>query len=117
MKQSSKEANKRAESFKESHKKKILKALIDSELTAQEIAYITGLDKHAVSRRTGELERESKIYTIQELPVCVYKLTTKEMKLLSMAQYERKRFERWQKQALKMGKFVNKELINIIQAL
>ena len=62
MKETSLEANRKAELFKTSHKRKIL-AVMDGKMNTKQIAEASGLDYHAVARRVSELERENKIAT------------------------------------------------------
>ena len=62
MKLTSLEANKKAEIFKLSHKRKIL-AVLDGKMNTKQIADKSGLDYHAVARRVSELERDNKIVT------------------------------------------------------
>ena len=62
MKQTSLTANRNAtkSGLKDSHKKKILKAL-KGKMTGKQIAIKSGLDYHAVMRRMSELEEDLKV--------------------------------------------------------
>ena len=113
MKQSSIISNKRAEDsgLKESHKSKILKALIDCELTAKDIGYKIDIDYREVSKRMSELERDGKVFVVKELPVCVYKLTNLDYPNLNTAKYEEKQFKRWIKKSESFGRFLSQGLI------
>ena len=63
MKQTSIEANKKAEKFKPTHRNKIL-GVLDRKMTGKEISDKTGLEWHAVSRRMSELGRENKVMVV-----------------------------------------------------
>ena len=62
MKQTSIEANIKANNFKGSHKKKILH-FMNGQMTGKDIAEVTCLKFESVMRRMSELERENKVIT------------------------------------------------------
>jgi CRP-like cAMP-binding protein len=62
MKQTSMEANIKANDFKGSHKKKILH-FMNGKMTGKDISEVTGLKFESVMRRMSELERENKVIT------------------------------------------------------
>jgi len=62
MKQTSIAANKKANHFKGSHRKKILH-FMDGEMTGKQIAKATGLKFESVMRRMSELERDNQVIT------------------------------------------------------
>jgi len=119
MKKSSTLANKNAENsgLKDSHKKKILKALIDSQLTNKQIGSKIGIDYREVSKRTSELERDGEVFVVSELPTCVYSLTNLDYPNLNKAKYEERQFRRWQKKSKDFGRFLSVDLIEEITNL
>lgn len=62
MKQTSIQANKKAEEFKGTHREKIMHFL-EGEMTGLEIAEASGLKFESVMRRMSELERDRKVIT------------------------------------------------------
>jgi predicted ArsR family transcriptional regulator len=66
MKATSLEANRKAEIFKTSHKRKIL-AVLDGKMNTKDIAKASGLEYHAVARRMKELVTTDQVLELDPL--------------------------------------------------